>query len=85
VLKITKRLLLDWGVVLVPSRSTGRAHSAIASTSDISVRHDQAEAHVAAAIAARGHLVTDQHAPAWWVLADAEGNEGRGATWMGRD
>ncbi len=42
---------------------------------DISVPHRQAEAHVAAAIAAGGHLVTDQYAPAWWVLADAEGNE----------
>jgi len=52
---------------------------------DISVPHDQAEARVAAAIAAGGHLVTDQHAPAWWTLADAEGNEADVATWMGRD
>ena len=39
----------------------------------------------AAAIAAGGHLVTDEHAPSWWVLADAEGNEACVATWMGRD
>ncbi len=52
---------------------------------DISVPHDQAEARVAAALAAGGHLVTDQYAPAWWVLADAEGNEACVATWMGRD
>ncbi len=52
---------------------------------DISVPHDQGEARVAAAIAAGGHLVTDQYAPAWWVLADAEGNEACVATWMGRD
>jgi 4a-hydroxytetrahydrobiopterin dehydratase len=52
---------------------------------DISVPHDQAEARVAAAIAAGGHLVTDRHAPAWWTLADAEGNEADVATWMGRD
>jgi 4a-hydroxytetrahydrobiopterin dehydratase len=52
---------------------------------DVSVPHDQAEARVAAAIAAGGHLVTDQNAPAWWVLADAEGNEACVATWMGRD
>jgi 4a-hydroxytetrahydrobiopterin dehydratase len=52
---------------------------------DISVPHDQAEARIAAAIAAGGHLVTDQHAPAWWTLADAEGNEVDVATWMGRD
>jgi len=43
---------------------------------DISVPHDQAEARIAAAIAAGGHLVTDQNAPAWWVLADAEGQRG---------
>ncbi len=52
---------------------------------DISVPHDQAEARVAAAIAAGGHLVTDEHAPAWWTLADAEGNEADVATWMGRE
>jgi len=52
---------------------------------DISVPHDQAEARIAAAIAAGGHLVTDEHAPSWWVLADAEGNEACVATWMGRD
>lgn len=52
---------------------------------DISVPHDQAEARVAAAIAAGGHLLTHQYAPAWWVLADAEENEACVATWMGRD
>ena len=52
---------------------------------DISMPHDQAEARIAAALAAGGHLVTDQYAPAWWTLADAEGNEVDVATWMGRD
>jgi 4a-hydroxytetrahydrobiopterin dehydratase len=52
---------------------------------DVSVPHDQGEARVAAAIAAGGHLVTDEHAPQWWVLADAEGNEACVATWLGRD
>jgi 4a-hydroxytetrahydrobiopterin dehydratase len=52
---------------------------------DVRVPHDQAEARVAAAIAAGGHLVTAQYAPAWWTLADAEGNEVDVATWMGRD
>jgi 4a-hydroxytetrahydrobiopterin dehydratase len=52
---------------------------------DVWVPHDHAEARIAAAIAAGGHLVTDQYAPAWWVLADAEGNEACVATWMGRD
>lgn len=51
---------------------------------DVWVPHDQAEARVAAALAAGGHLVSD-HAPAWWTLADAEGNEVDVATWMGRD
>ncbi len=52
---------------------------------DVSVPHDQAEARIAAAITAGGHLVTDRYAPAWWVLVDAEGNEACVATWMGRD
>ena len=52
---------------------------------DVWVPHDQADSRIAAAIAAGGHLVTDQYAPAWWVLADAEGNEACVATWMGRD
>ena len=52
---------------------------------DIAVPHDEAESRIAAAIAAGGHLVTDRYAPAWWVLADAEGNEACVATWMGRD
>jgi 4a-hydroxytetrahydrobiopterin dehydratase len=29
--------------------------------------------------------VTDEYAPSWWVLADAEGNEACVTTWMGRD
>src|SRR2546427_124468 len=52
---------------------------------DVWVPHEQAEARVAAAIAAGGHLVSDEHAPEWWTLADAEGNEADVATTMGRD
>lgn len=52
---------------------------------DVSVPHDQAEARVAAAIAAGGRLVSDEHAPDWWTLADAEGNEVDVATMIGRD
>ena len=51
---------------------------------DIAVPHDQAEQRVAAALAAGGRLVTDEYAPMWWVLADAEGNEACVATWVGR-
>jgi len=52
---------------------------------DISVPHDEAERRVAAGVAAGGHVVSDKHAPAWWTLADAEGNEADVATWLGRD
>jgi len=61
------------------------ARSASGSTWDIFVPHDQAEARVAAALAAGGHLVSDEHAPEWWALADAEGNEVDVATWARRD
>jgi 4a-hydroxytetrahydrobiopterin dehydratase len=52
---------------------------------DVSVPHDQADDRVAAALAAGGRMVNDKHAPAWWTLADAEGNEVDVATWRGRD
>src|SRR6266508_2028801 len=52
---------------------------------DVWVPHDQAETRIAAAIAAGGRLVTDEHAPSWWTLADAEGNEVDVATTMSRD
>ena len=42
---------------------------------DISVPHDEAQARIEAALKAGGTLVSDAHAPAFWVLADAEGNE----------
>ena len=51
---------------------------------DITVGHDQAEGRIAAAIAAGGHLVSDERAPAFWVLADAEGNEVCVCTWQAR-
>jgi 4a-hydroxytetrahydrobiopterin dehydratase len=52
---------------------------------DIWVPPDQAEARIAAAIAAGGRLVTDKYAPAWWTLADPEGNLADVATTMSRD
>lgn len=42
---------------------------------DVYVPRVEAEGRVAAVLAAGGRLVTDEHAPSWWVLADAEGNE----------
>jgi 4a-hydroxytetrahydrobiopterin dehydratase len=49
------------------------------------VPSDQAEARVAAALAAGGRMVRDEFAPSWWTLADAAGNEADIATTMGRD
>ncbi|MEW6224502.1 MAG: VOC family protein [Chloroflexota bacterium] len=49
------------------------------------VPYEQAETRVAAALAAGGRLVRDEHAPAWWTLADAAGNEADIATTMHRD
>lgn len=49
------------------------------------VPYEQAEARVAAALAAGGRLVRDQFAPSWWTLADAAGNEADIATTTGRD
>jgi 4a-hydroxytetrahydrobiopterin dehydratase len=51
---------------------------------DVTVPHDQAEARVAAALAAGGRLVTDRYARSWWVLADADGNEACVCTWQDR-
>lgn len=51
---------------------------------DISVPHDVAEARVAAALAAGGTLLSDRRARAFWILADAEGNEVCICTWQDR-
>lgn len=52
---------------------------------DIWVAHDQAEARIAAAIAAGGRLVTDEHAPSWTTLEDSQGNRVCVCTWMRRE
>ena len=52
---------------------------------DVWVPPDEAQARIAAAIAAGGHLVTDKYAPAWWTLADPEGNIADVATATSRD
>jgi 4a-hydroxytetrahydrobiopterin dehydratase len=62
-----------------PRQGGGAIHVAIW------VPYEQAEARVAAALAAGGHLVRDQFAPSWWTLADAAGNEADIATTKGRD
>ncbi|GAA4019875.1 VOC family protein [Allokutzneria multivorans] len=52
---------------------------------DIAVPHDEAAARMAAAKNAGGTLIHDGEAPAFWVLADPEGNEACITTWQGRD
>ncbi len=49
------------------------------------VPYEQAEARIAAALAAGGRIVRDEFAPSWWTLADAAGNEADIATTQGRD
>jgi 4a-hydroxytetrahydrobiopterin dehydratase len=52
---------------------------------DVSVPHDQAHQRLQDTIAAGGTLVSDAEAPAFWILADPEGNEVCICTWQGRD
>jgi 4a-hydroxytetrahydrobiopterin dehydratase len=52
---------------------------------DIAVAHDDGERRVQAALAAGGVLVSDAHARAFWLLADAEGNEVCVCTWQDRE
>ena len=51
---------------------------------DICVPHDQSQRRIAAGLAAGGRLTYDAEAPAFWVLADPEGNEVCITTWQGR-
>lgn len=48
---------------------------------DVSVAREQAEARLAAAVAAGGVVVDDSHAPAAWILADRSGNKVCIAAW----
>lgn len=52
---------------------------------DVDVAHDVASTRIEAALAAGGTLLSDAAAPAFWVLADPEGNEACVCTWQGRD
>ena len=52
---------------------------------DVSVPHDVAQDRIQAAIDAGGTLVSDQAAPAFWVLADPDGNQACICTWQSRD
>ncbi len=52
---------------------------------DICVPHDEAARRIEAALSASGRLLSATRAPAFWVLADHEGNEVCVTTWQGRD
>jgi 4a-hydroxytetrahydrobiopterin dehydratase len=52
---------------------------------DLWVSPEVVEARIAAAITAGGVLVSDADAPAFWVLADADGNRVCLCTWQDRD
>ena len=52
---------------------------------DVVVPDDETEHRIQAALAAGGRLVYDSEAPAFWVLADPEGNEACVCTWLARD
>jgi 4a-hydroxytetrahydrobiopterin dehydratase len=62
-----------------PRRQRNRIHL------DVDVPHDMARSRLQAALAAGGTLLDDRAAPAFWVLADPEGNEACICTWQGRD
>lgn len=51
---------------------------------DISVASELAPHRIAEAVDAGGRLISDEFAPSWWVLADAEGNEACVCTCQGR-
>jgi 4a-hydroxytetrahydrobiopterin dehydratase len=59
-----------WFQTMSPPR-TGRNRIHL----DVVVPADDAEQRVADTLAAGGRLVTEEHAPDLWVIADAEGNE----------
>jgi 4a-hydroxytetrahydrobiopterin dehydratase len=52
---------------------------------DVSVPHDVAQERIKAALEAGGTLVDDGAAPAFWVLADVDGNRACICTWESRD
>ncbi len=65
-----------WFHKLKPSKpGRGRVHI------DVSVPADQAEARVAAALAAGGRIADDSHAPEWWTLASPDNHGVDIAAW----
>ena len=52
---------------------------------DVWVDPAEVQPRIEAAVAAGGTVVDDEQAPAWWVLADAQGNRVCLCTWQNRD
>ncbi|GAB85636.1 VOC family protein [Gordonia rubripertincta] len=52
---------------------------------DLCLPHDEVHERLQAAITAGGQLLSDEFAPAWWILADPEGNEICLCTWQEQD
>lgn len=52
---------------------------------DVDVPEEVAQQRVRKALEAGGRLVSDDRAPAWTTLEDAQGNRADVATWLGRD
>ena len=51
---------------------------------DLWIDPSQVQARIDAALAAGGTLVSDEHAPSFWVLADPQGNRACICTWQDR-
>ncbi|WP_232717660.1 VOC family protein [Gordonia metallireducens] len=51
---------------------------------DLRMPHDELQERLRSALAAGGRLLSDDFAPEWWTLADAEGNEICLCTWQPR-
>ena len=60
---------------LVRGDGGGAAGRSRRGPSGVWVPYEEAQKRVDAALAAGGHLVRDDYAPAWWTLADKYGNE----------
>jgi len=52
---------------------------------DLWIDPAEVQSRIDAAIAAGGRLVSDEHAPAYWILADPDGNQICLCTWQSRD
>lgn len=62
-----------------PRKQRNRVHF------DLCLPQDVVHGRLQAAITAGGQLLSDEYAPAWWVLADPEGNEICLCTWQDPD